>query len=138
MTDPLPIPTPLGELRGRSIALVDLTLDTYPRQARARCQIWRTGATVPAEFVFTGLLGLRVDELDHSELHAPASFAEIPDSPWLARCRELDHGHKVLPAHRHLALRTYDDVIEVLCTGHELVLGEPVPDAPADPDDDDP
>ena len=29
-----------------------------------------------------------------------------------------------MPAeHRHIALRTYDDVIEVLCTGYEIVSG---------------
>lgn len=132
---PIPLTTPLGELHGRAIELEGCVLETCPRQLRVRCRIWREGATVPCEVLFTGLLALRVDEFDFNDYLGGSCLAEVPDSPWLASCRARDHGHKVLAEHRHLVLRTYDDVIEALCTGHELTLGEPIPDPPEAPED---
>ena len=123
MSEPVALSTPLGELYGRSVDLEQVVLSCYPRELRVRCHVWRTGASVPCEFRFLGVVGVRVDELDFSELSGRASFVEVLESPWLASCRARDHSRKVLAEHRHIALRTYDDVIEVLCTGYEIVPG---------------
>ena len=128
MPEPIALSTPLGELYGRTVDLEEVALSCYPRELRVRCHLWRTDETVPCEILFRGVLSMRVDELDFSELKGRASFVEIPDSPWLASCQARDHSRKVLAEHRHLALRTYDDVIEVLCTGYEIVLGAARPD----------
>jgi hypothetical protein len=42
------------------------------------------------------------------------------------------------PGHRHLVLRTYDDVIEVLCTGFTVEFGEPRDVSPVEGDDEGP
>ena len=107
-------------------------MSTYPCEVRVRCHVWRTNATVPCEIRFLGVLSMRVDELDFSELEGRASFVEIPDSPWLASCRARDHSRKVHVEHRHLALRTYDAVIEVLCTGVAIEVGVAWVDVPVD------
>lgn len=138
MKDPIPLDTPVGELYGRdAVCLEEVVLSCYPRELRVRCHLWRTGETVPCEIRFMGLVSLRVDEYDFSEFPGRASFAEIPDSPWLADCRARDHSAKVSAVHHHLVLRTYDDVIEVLCTEYKIELGSPVPDALAADDDPD-
>jgi hypothetical protein len=45
-----------------------------------------------------------------------------------------DHSAKVSGEHRHLVLRTYDDVIEVLCAGFTVAYGEPRDVSPVEDD----
>ena len=118
-----------------SVELVGLELGCYPREVRVRCRIWRAHVEVPCEVVFSGVLGVKVEELDFSEASGFARLVEVEDSRWLADCRARDHSAKVGQEHRHLVLRTYDDVIEVLCTGFTALFGEPRDVSPVEADD---
>jgi hypothetical protein len=117
-----------------SVELDGLELECYPREVKVRCRVWREHTAVPCEVVFLGVLGLRVEELDFSAATGWARLVEVADSPWLADYRARDHSAKVGPEHRHLVLRTYDDVIEVLCRGYAIGLGEPVDATPVEGD----
>lgn len=94
--------------------------------------IWREDVAVPCEVVFLGVLGVKVEELDFTVMGGFARLVEVADSRWLAECRARDHGAKVGAEHRHLVLRTYDDVIEVLCAGFTVAFGEPRDVSPVD------
>jgi hypothetical protein len=118
-----------------SVDLVGLELGCYPREVRVRCRIWHEHVEVPCEIGFVGVLGVKVEELDFSEVSGFARLVEVADSRWLAECRARDHSAKVGPEHRHLVLRTYDDVIEVLCTGFTVAFGEPREVSPVDDDE---
>lgn len=108
-----------------SVELVGLALECYPREVRVRCRIWHEHVEVPCEIFFNDVLGLKVEELDFSAMGGFARLVEVADSRWLAECRGRDHGAKASGEHRHLVLRTYDDVIEVLCREYAVAFGEP-------------
>lgn len=125
MVEAVPLATPLGVLVGRNIELVEISVTTAPRELLIRGVIWDEDGDRPFTLRLRGVVSHRVDEYDFSDLPGRANLVEIVDSPWLAACRARDHSAKLGPAHRHLALRTYDDVIEAVCTEHVLELGKP-------------
>jgi len=127
MIEPVPLETPLGVLVGRTIELVEITVTAAPRELLIRGVIWLEGGDRSFTLRLRGVVSHRVDEYDFSDLPGRANLVELPGSAWLAACRVRDHSAKLGPHHRHLALRTYDDVIEALCTDHELELGPPRP-----------
>ena len=74
---------------------------------------------------FAGVLALQMFELDTWESQADdyydafsdSSFEEVLDSSWLGSLRG-----KVTAEHRHFAVQTYDDVVEVICRGYDLTF----------------
>ncbi|MEZ4448088.1 MAG: hypothetical protein R3B09_01330 [Nannocystaceae bacterium] len=135
---PLPLPPPIERFHGRSASLERVELLTYPRRLHVRFHFWYGEPTYPCDVTFTGVHAFELLELDYSEFYGRASFVEIPDSPWLAACKAMDHARKIGPDHRHLVLRTYDEVLEVLCSGYALTLGAPVYPPPDEPDEPEP
>lgn len=137
MSDEAELLTALEGIGGRSsVDLLGLEMGCYPRELRARLRLWRERVCVPCEVAFSGVLAVKVEELDFSESSGYARLVEVPASPWLAQCKQRDHSAKVHDEHRHYVLRTYDDVIEVLCSGYAVTLGEPWDASPVEGEDD--
>ncbi len=82
-----------------------------------------TSEELPYVLRFNGVLATHILELDtwqsqhDSEDNAfmGSSFEELVDSRWLSSL-----AGKVTPNHRHFAVLTYDDVIDVICRDYTL------------------
>ena len=69
----------------------------------------------PYELFFTGVLALKMIELDSWDFECASSFDEILESEWIA---EL--GGKVSSDDKHVFVQTYDDIFEVICSSYEF------------------
>jgi len=119
-----PVQTPLGVLRGRDCIYLDAAAfenGTSELVLRGAINGELVGAGPAGDFAyvlrFTGVLAVRMVELDSWEGNALSSFDEVLGSLWAA---EL--GGKVSAAHRHLCIATYDDVFDVICSAFTLQL----------------
>lgn len=81
------------------------------------CEHREPGVFLPFVLRFSGVLALRMLELDSWRGVSESSFDEQMESPWIA---EL--GGKVTSFHRHFVLQTYDEVFEVMCSGHDIAI----------------
>ncbi|MEM7110881.1 MAG: hypothetical protein AAF614_00505 [Chloroflexota bacterium] len=70
---------------------------------------------IPYELIFSGVLALKVIELDSWDFECESSFDEILDSEWVASL-----GGKVTSANKHIFIQTYDDVFEVVCSSYKF------------------
>jgi hypothetical protein len=70
---------------------------------------------IPYQLVFSGVLALKMLELDSWDFECASSFDEILDSEWMAAL-----GGKVTTDHKHLLVQTYDDVFELVCSSCEF------------------
>jgi hypothetical protein len=125
-----PLETTVGHLRGRDC----IYLDSVSLPDEIRVLVLRgtingdlterrvPGVFLPFEARFTGVLAIRVVELDSWSFAGDSSLDEVLDSPWIA---EL--GGKVTPDHRHFTIQTYDDVFDVVCESASVSVYEPEP-----------
>ncbi len=79
---------------------------------------------IPYELVFSGVLALKMIELDSWDFECESSFDEILDSEWVA-----DLGGKVTSTDKHIFVQTYDDVFEVVCSSYKFKYLSSVKDA---------
>jgi hypothetical protein len=119
------VETPLGWLRGRdavyadSVTFVDRTGTLVVRGEinGKSCEHCEPDLLLPFVLRFSGVLAVRIVELDSWSGGGESSFDEVMDSPWIA---EL--GGKVNSFHRHFVLKTYDEVFEVVCSGYDMAI----------------
>jgi hypothetical protein len=121
----IPQSTPFGIIRGRdSFFLWEITHDYKTNTVTLSGELSTPGVaeTAPYTCVFSGVLGLRMEELDFSSwgIEAQSCFDEIEHSHWIARMLERDSASKVSAQHHHYQLQTYDDVFDVVCWGYVL------------------
>ena len=125
-----PLHTRVGQLRGRDCIYLDsVTLSDEVRVLILRgeingdlCERRMSAAFLPFEARFSGVLAVRIVELDSWSPTGGTSFDEILESPWIA---EL--GGKITDQHRHFTVQTYDDVFDVICERVDLAILEPAP-----------
>jgi hypothetical protein len=119
------IETPVGVLFGRDT----IFLDEF-RVAERTTEVWLRGSIVgthgsrpQSEYLdyllsFRNVLAFKVVELESSQAYGlDGVFGEVMESDWL---KELAHGDKFTDDHRHYFVQTYDDVVEVVATDHDL------------------
>jgi hypothetical protein len=119
------VDTPVGALHGRDCIHLDsvsFTDRTHVLVIRGEingdlCERRSPGSFLPFEVHFSGLLALRMIELDSWNWSGASCFDEVVDSPWIA---EL--GGKVTAAHRHFVLQTYYDVFDVVCEDFDIAV----------------
>ena len=122
-----PVETPLGIAKGRDAIYLDAIKWTQ-RTSRIilhgefNAELCSDGSRASTEFprytiTFSGVLAVKMIELDSWDGESESSFDQIIDSQWI---KEL--GGKVTSTHRHFLIQTYDDVIEVVCDGFDLVM----------------
>ena len=70
---------------------------------------------IPYELMFSGVLALKMIELDSWDFECESSFDEILDSEWIENL-----GGKVTSADKHIFVQTYDDVFEVVCSSYKF------------------
>jgi hypothetical protein len=125
-----PVNTSVGLLRGRDCIYLDSV--SLPDEVRVLilrgeingdlCERRAPGASLPFEACFSGVMAIRVLELDSWSFTGETSFDEVLESSWIA---EL--GGKVTPEHRHFIVQTYDDVFDIVCDRVEVSIVEPDP-----------
>ncbi len=124
----IPIDTELGILSGRDciyLDKVDLTNGTNTLKLSGEingnlCSQKRSGLFIPYQFTFSGVLALKMIELDSWDFLSESSFDEIKKSTWL---KKLDG--KVNPSeHKHYIIQTYDEVFEVICNKFKFEINE--------------
>ena len=121
--------TPLGHINGRDGIFLDQvvfrgdtsTLVLVASLNASLCSDAKGNVIdfVGCKFAFTGVLALKMVELDSWDGRCESCFDEVLDSQWV---KEL--GGKVTPFHRHLLIQTYDDVIEVVCQDFSVELAQ--------------
>lgn len=124
-----PIETPLGFVRGRDgIYLDEVIFRDRTNQlvliGALNSALCSSASTQEVEFdscrfTFSGVLAVRVIELDSWDWTGESSFDEILDSEWID---EL--GGKVTASHRHFRVQTYDDVIDVVSDSFVIDLAQ--------------
>jgi hypothetical protein len=122
-----PVETPLGVAKGRDAIFLDaikltqgtsrLRLDGELNTGLCSAGEDSSAGFAPYRITFSGVLALKIIELDSWDGESESSFDEIISSDWI---REL--GGKVTAGHRHYLVQTYDDVIEVVCEEYSVVL----------------
>src|ERR1700742_1255790 len=119
------VETPVGWLRGRdavsaeSVTFVDRTGTLVLRGEinGELCEHREPGLFLPFVLRFSGVLAVRMVELDSWKSAGESSFNELMDSPWIAQL-----GGKVTSFHRHFVLQTHAEVFEVVCTGYDIAI----------------
>ncbi len=119
----VPIQTKLGILHGRDCIYLDKvkllngnnTLVLIGEINGNLCSEQRIGADIPYKLIFTGVLALKMIELDSWDGNSESSFDEVINSTWV-KCL----GGKVQSWHKHYLVQTYDEVFEVVCEKHEF------------------
>lgn len=119
------IQTEIGTLRGRDCIYLDEvriqdgqnTLVLIGVINGDLCSKQQLGVEIPYELKFTGVLALKMVELDSWDCVSESSFDEIKNSTWL---QTLDG--KVKSHHRHFLIQTYDEVFEVVCCRYEFKI----------------
>lgn len=122
------INTELGLLKGRNCIYLDEvsiedgtnTLVLNGDVDGNLCSKGRVGEDMQFTLTFTGVLALKMIELDSWGWEGESCFDEVLDSEWI---RQL--GGKVTPAHRHFQIQTYDDVFDVVCSAYEFRIVGP-------------
>ncbi|MAU01874.1 MAG: hypothetical protein CL608_32455 [Anaerolineaceae bacterium] len=122
---PRPIKTEYGFLAGRDcIFLDDVSFLDGTHKLRLKGKINKNLVSdppdtldhfIPYELVFTGVLALKMIELDSWDFKCASSFDEVLDSEWVASL-----GGKVTHEDKHIFIQTYDDVFEVVCSRYEF------------------
>ena len=121
-----PIKTKYGFLAGRDCIYLDdvsfLNGGTYQLRLKGRINMVLVSdplksdeSFTPYELFFTGVLALKMIELDSWDFECASSFDEILESEWIA---EL--GGKVSSDDKHVFVQTYDDIFEVICSSYEF------------------
>lgn len=125
------IETEIGIIRGRDAIFldsIDLNYSSKRISFRGAFNPHLCSKTVGSdEFIgfdlsFSGLLALRMIELDFDVTNGKSSFDEITNSDWLKQIKCRDHSAKLSAAHRHFVLATYDDVFEIIADHYEIRL----------------
>ena len=120
------VETPLGILRGRDcIFLNKIAFENGTNTLVLNGEI--TGSLcnpendkdIPYRLSFSGLLALKMIELDSWDYVGESCFDEVIESDWMHSL-----GGKVTPKHHHFLLQTYDDVFEVVCEKYDLKIGD--------------
>lgn len=127
MPSNIPIETPLGRLDGRDcIYLHGFAFEYGPCTLVLDgsingnlCSIKQPGRSILYTLRFSGVLAVKMVELDLCDWSFESSFDEVRDSEWV---RLL--GGKVTAAFRHFFVQTYDFVFDVVCEDYEFVLHE--------------
>lgn len=122
------IDTELGLLKGRNcIYLDEVSIEDGTNTLVLKgdvngnlCSRGRAGEDMQFALKFTGVLALKMIELDSWGWKGESCFDEILDSEWI---RKL--GGKVTAAHRHFQIQTYDDVFDVVCSDYEFRIVGP-------------
>lgn len=127
-----PIKTAYGSMRGRdAIHLDSIQFENGTNALRLcgeingrLCEDAPPGDWIPYTLVFDDVLVSHVTELDtwesQNDWYNESSFDEIIESKWISSMNG-----KVSPEHRHFILKTYDDVIEVICRDFNFALKQP-------------
>ena len=120
-TSRVALESPLGRLNGRAcIYLDEHHADAVAASLQLEGDIYGPDMWVPYVLRFIGVAAWTREDLDSSDRHTwVSSFDEVFGSPWAQAL-----GRQEI---RHIAVQTYDDVFNVLCTDFELKLGEPFP-----------
>ena len=127
-TSRVALESPLGRLNGRDCIYLDkhhadAVAASLQLEGDINGSLAKPGAPVmwvPYVLRFIGVAAWTRDDLDGSDRHTwVSSFDEVFGSPWAQAL-----GRQEI---RHIAVQTYDDVFNVLCTDFELKLGEPFP-----------
>ncbi len=121
------VETPVGTLRGRDCVFLDSATFAETNTLVLRgtlngdlCGQPSPGSDLPFVITFTGVLAVRMLELDCWGGSCSSSFDEVLESRWIA---EL--GGKVTGRCRHFVLQTYDDVFDVVCDDVSVVVKHP-------------
>jgi hypothetical protein len=119
-----PVVTSVGILQGRDAIFLDSFqfelhgVLTLKGSLNGRLLERPVNEELAYTLVFTGVLALKVTELDSWDYSSASSFDEVNPSRWRVELRT----RKMTPEHRHYLVQTYDDVIEVICTRYQLTL----------------
>lgn len=119
MNKHVPVETKVGYLSGRDCIFLDKVLISEGQNTLTLkgdlngnlCSKPQAGIEIPYKLVFSGVLALKMIELDSWDGRSESSFDEIKNSAWI---KEL--GGKVDRSHIHFLVQTYDEVFEVVCS----------------------
>jgi hypothetical protein len=125
----VPVRTQLGVLQGRDCIFLDRvsladrtnTLTLEGDISGNLAELRSPGMFLPYTLVFSGVLALRILELDSWSDDPKSSFDEIHVSLWMAELRSATSSHAD-DSHHHYCVQTYDDVIDVVCTSFVLTI----------------
>jgi hypothetical protein len=120
----IPIETVLGQLNGRDCIYLnsissendgctlwlDLTINGNLCSRRQKDKF------PPCSIRFSGIAALKMTGEDLSKVDFESSFDEVVNSNWAQLL-----GYRESVAIRHLILRTYDYIFEILCTTYEFI-----------------
>jgi len=121
----VPIETELGTLGGRDCILLDDVSIPNTRTVIISGRI--NGAFNPDgsgdhtlfTLTFSGVIALKITELESCAWVGESSFSEVTGSVWLD---EVATGDKYTNNHKQYLLQTYDDVFEFICTNYSFEI----------------
>lgn len=125
----VPISTDVGIIRGRDAIYVrqfqineDHNFTVRGELNGALCSSAPSADFFGFRCVFHGVVGFRMDALDHSDASAyRSSFDEGTESEWLNTIRSRDPSQD-FPGYREFRLVTYDDVFTLICHRYDLTV----------------
>ncbi len=121
-TEPIPIRTTIGILKGRDALYLDEIRFNYPGELILYGTINTDILDKPEGWLgyalfFYGVQAVTIVDLDSSGKQSTSCFDWIKDSAWITQLNG-----KITNQHRHYRVQTYDDVFDIVCLSYELRL----------------